>query len=268
MRWEATIGDWTYHAGSFGDLSGDGVPDVALGDYSAILWALDGATGEVLWSSNLQGETYIFGPTAMGDLDGDGALEVVVTGSQAHVFDAAGAPVRSWDLPGYCPRGPVLVDLDGDALPDVLTAVSGPVMAGWSGLDGSALFSEHLAGPADMDFHPVVWDLDGDLENEVFAVYGRGWSDPDPEANWGRAVALHLGVVGKGWPTFSHDHHHSGNFEYPVGHLVNEPDTSEEEQRCGCRTAGGGGAWLFALAALGWRRKKGPPDDEPDRSSS
>jgi len=209
-------------------------------------------------SRALPGETYIFGPTAMGDLDGDGTLEVVVTGSKAHVFDAVGGAVRSWDLPGYCPRGPVLVDLDGDALPDVLTATTGPVMAGWSGRDGSALFSEHLAGPADMDFHPAVWDLDGDQENEVFAVYGRGWSDPDPEANWGRAVALHLGVVGKGWPTFSHDHHHSGNFESPVGHLVNEPDTGEAAEGCGCRTGGGGGAWLLALAALGWRRGKGP----------
>lgn len=253
LRWEATIGDWTYHAGSFGDLSGDGVPDVALGDYSATLWALDGATGDLLWSARLEGETYIFGPTAMGDLDGDGALEVVVTGRRAHVFDAAGGPVRAWDLPGYCPRGPILADLDGDALPDVLTAVDGPIMAGWSGLDGRELFAESLGGPADMDFHPAVWDLDGDLENEVFAVYGRGWSDPDPEANWGRAVALHLGVMGRGWPTFSHDHHHSGNFEVPPGHLVNVPGAGGAES-CGCRT-GVRGPWLLALAALGWRRR-------------
>ncbi|MBW2255292.1 MAG: PQQ-like beta-propeller repeat protein [Deltaproteobacteria bacterium] len=32
LRWEATIGDWTYHAGSFGDLSGDGVPGFARRD--------------------------------------------------------------------------------------------------------------------------------------------------------------------------------------------------------------------------------------------
>ena len=36
------------------------------------------------------------------------------------------------------------------------------------------------------------------------------------------AKALELGGTGPGWPTFSHDHHHSGNYHYPTGAGVNQ----------------------------------------------
>jgi hypothetical protein len=221
LNWEAPIGDWTYHAGSFGDLNGDGTPDVALGDYSATLWALNGATGAELWSRSLTGETYIFGPTAMGDLDGNGVLDIVVTGYRLAVYDAAGDPGLSFTLPGFCARGPVLVDFDGDELPDILVAMTGPLLEVYSGLDGSELYSQGVSGTTGQDFQPVVADLDGDQVNDVFTVWGRGYSS-DPQNNWGVAAAYDLGGSGPGWPTFSHDHHHSGNYHYPTGAGVNE----------------------------------------------
>ena len=30
-----------------------------------------------------------------------------------------------------------------------------------------------------------------------------------------------------GWPTYSHDHHHSGNVTYPAGSLINEQHVDE-----------------------------------------
>lgn len=232
MRWETTIGGWTYHAGAFGDLSGDGVPDVTLGDYSGMLWALDGRDGAVLWSRKLEGVTYVFGPTAMGDLDDNGALEVVVAADNLQVFDALGTRQLRIDLPGYAPRGAVLVDADDDGLPDILTATDGnlgdqlPAINVHSGRDGRLLHSRTFPQPAPFNFHPTVADLDGDGANDVFAVYGRGQSDT-PEANWGRAVAFTLGGRGPGWPTYGHDHHHSGNYELPAGAAINLPNTPE-----------------------------------------
>jgi hypothetical protein len=115
----------------------------------------------------------------------------------------------------------VLVDHDGDGLPDILTTVEGPRVVVYSGLTGAVLFSQTFPSAPDHDFQPAVWDLDGDGLNEVFTVYGRGRSDT-PHLNWGTAVALPLGIGGPGWPTFSHDHHHSGNYHYPPGAGVNE----------------------------------------------
>jgi len=222
MRWEAVIGDWTYHAGSFGDLNGDGIPDVAVGDYSATVWAIDGSDGRILWSRPLPGETYIFGPTAMGDLDGNGILDVVVAGAGISVFDAAGNPGLSFPLPGYCTRGPVLVDFDGDEHPDILTATDFPSINVYSGINGSELFSHAFEQTPEtgIDFQPAVMDIDDDGQNDVFVVMGRGYYQT-MDLNWGKAVALKLGGTGSPWPTFSHDHHHSGNFHYTPGAGVN-----------------------------------------------
>ncbi|MEO8084160.1 MAG: FG-GAP-like repeat-containing protein [Ardenticatenales bacterium] len=216
LRWETTIGGWTYHAGAFGDLNGDGVPDVALGDYSGTLWALDGRSGAVLWSEKLEGVTYVFGPTAMGDLDGDGATEVVVAADNVQVFDAHGRRRLKLALPGYGTRGPALADVDDDGHPDIVVASDGPALTAFAGTDGRVLFSHSFPDHAAFDFQPTVADLDGDGVLDVFGVFGRGQSDT-PEQNWGRAVALRLGGHGPGWVTYSHDLHHSGNYGYLGG---------------------------------------------------
>jgi len=158
----------------------------------------------------------------MGDLDGDGSLEVVVAAERLYVLGAGGAEEWSIELPGYATRGPVLFDYDGDGLPDVLVACDGPTLQVLSGRDGATLFGRAFAPAAGFDFHPAIADLDGDGRNDVFAVFGRGQSDT-PTENWGRAVAMTLGGTDAGWPTYSHDHHHSGNYGYPVGSAVNRP---------------------------------------------
>jgi outer membrane protein assembly factor BamB len=225
LRWETPIGDWTYHAGSFGDLSGDGVPDVALGDYDGLLWALNGRDGAVLWSVKLPEVVYVFGPTAMADVDGDGQLNVIVAANRLFVFDADGRQQRVVDLPGYATRGPVLTDYNGDGLADIVVAMDGPAVRVYEGKSLKLLKEVQLSPAGDMDHHPVIADLDGDGRMELFTVYGHGESD-DMTKNWGRAVLIALGNRGPEWPTYSHDLHHSGNYHWPVGDAVNRPTPS------------------------------------------
>jgi len=225
LRWETPIGgtdNWTYHAGSFGDLSGDGVPDVALGDREGTLWALNGRDGTVLWSVKLPEVVYVFGPTAMADVDGDGRLNVIVAANRLFVFDAEGRQQRVVELPGYATRGPVLTDYDGDGLADIVVAVDGPAVQVYGGRNLALLKDIRLPKAGDMDHHPVIADLDGDGRMALVTVYGHGESD-DPTQNWGRAVLIDLGSRGPEWPTFSHDLHHSGNYHWPVGEAVNHP---------------------------------------------
>ena len=82
-------GDCTGHLGvgdllAVGDLNGDDVHDVALGDFSAQLWAIDGQSGDVLWSRELDGERYVIAEALLDSYEAElGAGTVVDTPSGA-----------------------------------------------------------------------------------------------------------------------------------------------------------------------------------------
>ncbi|MBW2454833.1 MAG: VCBS repeat-containing protein [Deltaproteobacteria bacterium] len=286
LLWTFETTDQMYHAGSFGDLNGDDVPDVALGDMDGAFFAINGSDGTQLWSASLN-EPSFFGPTAMADLDGDGSLEVIAAGTRVHALSSEGAPLWSSDYLSYVARGPVIADADGNETPDVIVATSEPAVRAFDGATGASLWTYELPEGCDPDFAPVVWDFSGDGLLDIFVVCGRGYYEPDMEANWGLALALKGEGKGTGWPSFSHDLHHSGNVHYPAGSAVNDPDWDpnpgsggeggggvagggtggagqggevpsaapdgsmdlDDPGGCGCRTASGGSR--HGLAALG-----------------
>jgi outer membrane protein assembly factor BamB len=78
--WKTTVGStnggdvWT--ARGIPDLDGDGINDVIAGSFDLHAYAMSGVDGEVLWSYDTGNRVYSVAP--VGDLDSDGAPEVVV----------------------------------------------------------------------------------------------------------------------------------------------------------------------------------------------
>ncbi|MCA9712229.1 MAG: VCBS repeat-containing protein, partial [Myxococcales bacterium] len=106
---------------------------LGLGVPPARLYALDGATGALHWSSELRVRATV--TPALGDLDGDGAVEIVALApaatpdvspypSQLVVFEADGS--LAWrsdeDFEATSADAVALADLDGDGLVEIMVA--------------------------------------------------------------------------------------------------------------------------------------------------
>ncbi len=109
---------------------------------------------------------------ALGDLDGDGTLEVVVqteeTGFYALRADGSTLWQKCW---GGGNSAPVIADLDGDGRPEVVVGSDGGFLSVLAGATGDPLwtFDAKAAGvtPASISVSPTVADLDGAAPLEV-----------------------------------------------------------------------------------------------------
>jgi hypothetical protein len=152
QRWAVKLQGKVRPAPALGDLDGNGVVDVVVGDEQGILAAFDGASGRKLWQvatgTNDYGARGFIGAAAIGDLDGDGRDDVV-----------AGA--RDGVLAGYRGRdgkilwqtkhssgihaSPSLADFDGDGQVEVLAAWSYSVVSVLDARSGEELWGQELA---------------------------------------------------------------------------------------------------------------------------
>jgi len=130
-------GGWSSPA--IGDVDGDGEPEIIFGtdspewdgegsvpDYTkGTLWALN-ADSSLVPGFPVITEQWIQSSPALGDLDDDGVLEIVVGtgapgvvgtgGYQVYAWNGDGVPVAGWPRPtaNNMPAPPALGDLDGD----------------------------------------------------------------------------------------------------------------------------------------------------------
>ncbi len=211
---------------AFGDLSGDGVPDLVQGgagtmflvslplvfqrDFQQPVAAWDGASGGFLpgWPQQIEDLQFFMAP-AIADISGDGAPEAIAVsgGSLVHAWDAQGLSPAGWPkLVGHWVIGsPAVGDIDGDGWLDVVVTTR----LGW-------VFAWSTRGPAD-------------------------------------------GVIE--WASVHHDAANTSNYHSPLP-VQAGPELEEERPECRECCCGLGlrleHAWLWLLPALLlWSRRRG-----------
>ena len=194
------------HGFATADVDGDGWPEIVFHDHDLIR-AFDGRTGTEKSAADMGCPHGLYGPMACGDVDGDGAAEVVLVPRYhptqiRNTVALAGwdgkALVRRWSRdfkedvktrrfvpPLHSP----LADIDGDKRPEVIVQIGADVVV-LDGRDGAERWRI-----AHAPLHEVA-DIDGDGVAEVVVMKGgkrvvhngKGGFGPKPIAyppDWG-----------------------------------------------------------------------------------
>ena len=161
------------------DLNNDGADEIIL-CHNEEINVIDGQ-GNVLWTQALVGGMAQY-PAAVGDIDGDGILEIVVLTAYGNarggfnIFDATGNVLFSTvtnNNPLIC--APVLVDLNNDSELEIIFCGRGKASANISaGIHVWNLQGEEMEGfpfelPSTPAFTPTLADIDNDGSPEIFA---------------------------------------------------------------------------------------------------
>lgn len=156
------------------------------------LYVVDGG-GHLQWKQEL-GE-YLFAPTTMADLDGDGAPEVIAVGESTYAYTLDGK--RLWKAEVGGARG---VAAAGGRL---FLGARGRRVVALDGKTGAEVWSvDAKIGDSpyeDVDFGPLVFQMDG--AQHVFVVGGKGTSDETKAENYGRAMLIRADGEGD-WAMF------------------------------------------------------------------
>jgi len=205
-------GDHSEEGVSFGDIIGDGQGEVIVG--TRVVWTLNG----YLYAYKRDGTLcpgfpvnsgFIVGPPVLGDLDGDGKMEIVTIVYDSSISDSAGVYVYRGDgsiYPGWprkldsTPGSSCAVgDINGDGIPEI-------VAEGWNKVYAFDRHGNLLPGfPFTLasGFHnsyssPVLVDLTGTgKRNIIFGTHQYGG------LLGGYVYCLNYdGTVMPGWPQF------------------------------------------------------------------
>ena len=162
------------------------------------------ASGKELWTAKPGG--YLFAPSTVADLDGDGTPEIIVASGRVHVLDTSGKEKWKTDNFGSIGRGVAIADANGDGLPDLFFGASDRKFRVLEGRTGREIWSFDATVQGHvyewLDGAPIIADFDRNGTLDVFFVAGKGTSDNTRAQNYGRAYALRVGPGKGSWEMF------------------------------------------------------------------
>ncbi len=209
LLWSVDINDVVYHGTAVSDLTGNGIPELVLGDYSGTLYCINGYDGSVLWT--YEAPFFIGAPAVIGDITGDGHCEIVFSSSYKHyALKSDGTLLWQYDTPnsGWSFRGAALADITNNNLPEVIFGTNKGNLIALNGTDGTVLWivdlAEHYGEDFDINHAPVIGDFNNNGFLDVFVVGGKSFAEM--ENNYGRAYAIQVGMgTGPEWPLFQNN---------------------------------------------------------------
>ena len=132
VLWNVAVGGNNRGTPSVYDVNGDGVKEVLIGNTSGnAVYALRGTDGTVVWTYN---HTYSYEQAfarKLGDVDGDGQIEVVITSYGSRVGSSpmfivlngsTGTPEWTYDVSGNGTEGASIGDVDNDGCMEIVVA--------------------------------------------------------------------------------------------------------------------------------------------------
>ncbi len=199
---------------ALGDIDDDGLPEVVVGtmspeeigeqDQNATLWALNG-DGSVVPGFPIKTEQHIHSSPALGDIDGDAKLEIVVGVGEGvaigrenivYAWNHDGTPVQTaggqpWpqETTNAVLAPPALGDIDADGQLEVVIGEGGYSLTddnklyAWNA-DGSLVPgfpllvpspSSWATGSLPLQYTPILADFDGDGTIEILVTHINAW---------------------------------------------------------------------------------------------
>jgi len=204
--------DVIYHGASFGDIDGDGKPELALGCYDDTVRVLNAEDGSLKWKFGMGDYNYVGAPVVMADVDNDDLYELIAVGwYKMKAISSTGSEKWNYNIPDYATsfRGPALSDIDNDGILELVFGTSEGKVIALEGESGSEKWVLDLAADygdtLDIDHAPVIGDFDGDGKLDGFVVGGHT-RYPNIANDYGRAYCFSLGDgTTPPWTMFQHD---------------------------------------------------------------
>lgn len=286
--WPQFIAGHPYHASpALADFDEDGKLEIVTGNgwdptfgdatqpFFVTIWNYDG-TVRHRYTINAPVD-YVASPV-LGDIDGDGKIDIVVGTSEQQNFNAAGRPINQIFAfndqlqmkPGFpvvnveaanpvktakLPGTLTLADVSGDGKPDIIAA------AGWDirAIDGNGQYLNSalaIHGTFSHTGAPAVADIDNDGDLEL--VYGSAQDNTNSGRVYRFDLSTSAGPAALPWPQFRGSARHTGLYVLPkllvtdaIGAIVEGGETKEIE--VAIRDSLGGLSWTAqVLSGNAW----------------
>lgn len=222
LLWRYDIGAAIQGTPAASDVDGDGRQEVWIGDMKGKMWGFD-CNGNLLskwgWpkqTHEVGGLSGIFSSPAVGDINGDGAQEIVVGnyGQRVYAWKYTGEMLPGWPYNNEDTvwSSPALADLDRDGVKEVVIGADSTGGVNWPYPPGGLLYAfdedaSVLPGfpevtPEVTWSSPAVADIDGDGRYEIMVGTGHYYKATGRLATEGHRVYAynHDGSSVSGWP--------------------------------------------------------------------